>query len=114
MTPLHYAVSSSAEGATETVRVLVEELGASVDMRDDSGWTPLYMAATRGQFETVLLLARLGADISTTVALDVSDTDDSDCDDAERQQRVSTALHFAAVRGRVDVVPRSFIFQCKC
>ena len=104
MTPLHYAVSSSAEGATEAARVLVEELGAAVDMRDDSGWTPLYTAARREQFETVLLLARLGADVNSTVALDVSDTDDSDSDDAERQRCAPTALHFAAVRGRVDVI----------
>ena len=89
--------------------MLVEELGAAVDMRDDSGWTPLYMAARREQFETVLLLSRLGADVNTTVGLDVSDTDDSG-GGVGRQKRSPTALHFAAASGRVDVI-RSLVWD---
>ena len=63
MTALHCAAASSAEGATEAVRLLVAELGASVDARDSSWWTPLLMAARRERFETLLLFARMGADV---------------------------------------------------
>ena len=89
MTALHYAAGSLAEGSAETCRVLAEELGATVNARDNSGWTPFIMAARTGNFETVLLLARLGADVNG----------------APEQP---AALHYAAGSGRVDVI-RSLI-----
>ena len=122
-TPLHDAVASSAEGATETVRLLVEELGASVDARDNSGCTPLLMAAQRAQFEMVLLLARLGADVNAVAEPQLNSDDsnsnaersNSDADgsggdaddvggDKGCQKRSPTALHFAAGSGRMDVI----------
>ena len=91
MTALHYAAafapSFSGGGSGGAARLLVEKLGATVDVRDNCGWTPLIMAAWRGQYETVLLLAQLGAD--------VGDHNDS---------TKPTALHFAAGSGRVDVM----------
>ena len=45
------------------MKYLVEELGADVDARDASGYTPLHNAAARGDTEMIRYLARQGANV---------------------------------------------------
>jgi ankyrin repeat protein len=45
-----------------TVKYLVEELGADVNMRDNDGYTPMHHAAARGDNEMILYLVSKGAD----------------------------------------------------
>ena len=107
MMALHCA---AAEVATETVRVLVEELGATVNAPDYSGWTPFFMAARRYHFETVLQLARLGADVSCRLVTVKGCGDrgsSNECVNSikiDERRRMPTALHFAALYGRMDVI----------
>lgn len=46
-----------------SMKYLVEELGADVTARDDSGYTPLHNAAARGDKDAILYLLSKGADI---------------------------------------------------
>lgn len=46
-----------------TVKYLVEELGADIDARDESGYAPLHNAAARGDIEMIQYLAEQGADL---------------------------------------------------
>ncbi len=58
--PLHAAAYF---GATEVVRILVEDAGIDVNSKDRrTGYTALHLAAQEGHKETVDLLLRLGAD----------------------------------------------------
>jgi hypothetical protein len=47
----------------DTVRYLVEELGADINFPDKTGQTPLCLAASMGQLSVVRVLLKLGADI---------------------------------------------------
>ncbi|QEA13629.1 ankyrin repeat domain-containing protein [Comamonas flocculans] len=60
-TPLHYAASSSAEGALAMVRLLLEH-AAYIDAGSPNGTTPLMMAAQYGQIDVARLLLAEGAD----------------------------------------------------
>ena len=46
-----------------TVKYLVEELGADIDARDESGYAPLHNAAARGDIEMIQYLAEQGANL---------------------------------------------------
>jgi len=46
-----------------SVKYLVEEMGADVNMRDDGGYTPLHHAAARGDVEVINYLVSKGADV---------------------------------------------------
>ena len=73
--PLHAAAGAHGEGfagnahrhAPEawlaSVKYLVEEMGADVNMRDDGGYTPLHHAAARGDVEVINYLVSKGADV---------------------------------------------------
>ena len=52
-----------ADGWLPTVRFLVEQLGADVNARDYSGYTPLHHAAARGDNEMIRYLVSKGADV---------------------------------------------------
>ena len=81
--PLHCAAS---KGRAETVRVLVKELGAVVNVVGVHGWTPLHSAAAEGHPDTVRVLVReLGMDVNS------------------EQNDGWAPLHWATAKGHVDV-----------
>lgn len=45
-----------------TIKYLVEELGADVNLRDNDGYTPMHHAAARGDNEMIMYLVSKGAD----------------------------------------------------
>jgi hypothetical protein len=51
-------------GHDDTVRYLVKELRADVNIPDNKGVTPLYFAASMGYLDVVRILLKLGADIN--------------------------------------------------
>ena len=51
-------------GWTPSVKYLIEELGADVNMPDYNGFTPLHNAAARGDVELINYLIEMGADVS--------------------------------------------------
>jgi ankyrin repeat protein len=51
------------DGWMPTIRYLVEELGADVNLRDPQGYTPLHNAASRGDNEMIRYLVAHGADV---------------------------------------------------
>ena len=52
------------DGWMPTIRYLVEDLGADVNLRDPQGYTPLHNAASRGDNEMIRYLVAHGADVS--------------------------------------------------
>ncbi|XP_026734654.1 protein phosphatase 1 regulatory subunit 12A isoform X2 [Trichoplusia ni] len=94
--PLHYAAQmcgapaatdhQSRGAALEVLRALVKEGGASVDVRDADGRTPLLWAASAGSAAAVLALHQAGSKV----------------DDADRDGL--TALHCAAARGHTEAL----------
>ena len=104
MTPLHYAASGFEEGLEETCRVLVEELGADFTARDKNGWTPFYVAARTGKFQTVFMLARLGVDVNFAPPEKLDEAAVSADGGEASPKSAPTVLHFAAWRGRMDVI----------
>ena len=52
------------DGWLPTVRYLVEELGADVNIRDQQGYTPLHNAASRGDNDMIRYLVERGAELS--------------------------------------------------
>ncbi|EST04724.2 FYVE zinc finger [Kalmanozyma brasiliensis GHG001] len=83
LVPLHYAAK---EGKTDTVRWLITQAGAIVEMEDREGETPLHKAAMAGKLSVASLLLSHGADANAK---------DSDG---------WTALHNACSRGYLDLV----------
>ncbi len=51
------------DGWMQTMKYLVEELGADVNQRDNNGYTPLHHAAARGDNEMIRYLVSKGADV---------------------------------------------------
>ena len=58
-----------------TVRYLVEELGADVDLRDSWGYTPLHYASVRGGNDLIEYLVSKGADVGAVSRLGQSTAD---------------------------------------
>ena len=80
--PTTSALFSATEfGNSAAVAVLLEASGGVVDPRDESGATPLIVAAIQGQVEIIKALLDLGADANAA--------DDQGC----------TALHLASLGG---------------
>ena len=52
------------DGWLPTLKYLIEELGADVNLRDHNGYTALHHAAARGDNETILYLVEMGADVT--------------------------------------------------
>jgi hypothetical protein len=63
------------EGWLPTLKYLVEELGADVNLRDDGGYTPLHHAAARGDNEMILYLVSKGADVMAVSRRDQTTAD---------------------------------------
>ena len=61
LAPLHHA---AWPGNDRMVRLLVEGLGANVDVVDPGGWTAMHAVSANGNAETVKTLAQLGANIN--------------------------------------------------
>ena len=53
------------DGWLPTVRYLVEELGADVNVRDHNGYSPVHHAAARGDNDLIRYLVQHGADVTT-------------------------------------------------
>mmetsp|Transcript_22718 Transcript_22718/g.63092 ORF Transcript_22718/g.63092 Transcript_22718/m.63092 type:complete len:432 (+) Transcript_22718:100-1395(+) len=79
--PLHYLV---VRGRGTLIRRLVESHGAKVDVANAEGWTPLHIAARSPKVEVVQSLLDLG------------------CDPMAVNNAGNTALHMAAVNGRLE------------
>ncbi|KAL1406077.1 hypothetical protein Q8F55_007760 [Vanrija albida] len=77
---------AAATGSTETLRQILAADRALLDAKDEFGFTPLHLAADRGNVDAVKLLISLGADKS------ILDPDEQ------------TALDIATISGRDDVV----------
>jgi len=59
----HQAANFAPDARLDTVRYLVEELGANVNSKDDSGFTPLHGAALVGDNELIRYLVAMGGDV---------------------------------------------------
>ena len=81
-TILHWA---SGEGHTGDLKRFIED-GASFDVKDHMGWTPLALAAYAGEADSARILIDHGADVHT------------------RDQEGNTPLHLALLSGHRDVV----------
>ena len=62
---LHVA---AANGSVEAMRVLVVELGADKDAKNDAGSTAMHVAAVYGQVEAIKALEQLGAQLDAQAA----------------------------------------------
>jgi ankyrin repeat protein len=62
-TALHLAVAAGQAGAAE----ILLDAGAHPSTRDEAGWTPLHLAADRGDVEMVRLLLRAKAPVDVWV-----------------------------------------------
>ncbi len=67
------AIESDADESTEIVAELIRA-GADIHAVGTNGWTPLHMAAARGQVEKARLLINAGADVNRTKVIDASET----------------------------------------
>ena len=69
-TALHIAANA---GRTSTVRALVAA-GASLNLRDEPGWTPLARACEKGHHECVAALVAAGADLNVMFNGEIGET----------------------------------------
>lgn len=114
LSPLHFAAWS---GRTDLLRALVKA-GASLEIRDEHGFTPLHMAAYRSA-EAVRALAEAGADLEaraedgetpmhlaalTGTAATVSALVEVGADLEARTDYGTTPIHAAANSGSVETV----------
>ncbi|KAK0551740.1 putative ankyrin-repeat protein [Tilletia horrida] len=85
-TVLHWILSGppASESGLNALRTLIQ-VGADVDSRDESGWTPLMSASSAGSADYVQLLIESGASPTAT------------------NTRGLTPLHYAASKGHTDV-----------
>ena len=65
-TPLHRAAAS---GKLQSVRILVDDAGATIDGEDRYGKTPIVVAAESQNESTVLFLAARGANLDVDLSL---------------------------------------------
>ena len=70
-----FSVRNVPDQFIPTVKYLVEEHGADVNLADSWGYTPLHYAASRGDNEMILYLMSEGADISAITRLGQSTAD---------------------------------------
>lgn len=89
-TVLHHAVY---RGSTESLRALLGK-GVAVDMKDGKGRTPMWVAASKGNVESLKVLHEYGANINETRVK---------CKDEEKEMN-RTLLHEAAIAGNDDAV----------
>ncbi|KAL9938263.1 hypothetical protein V8E36_002886 [Tilletia maclaganii] len=88
-TVLHWIFSAPGSGGSSdagltALRTLIQ-LGAELESRDESGWTPLMSASSAGAVDYVRLLLENGASPTAT------------------NTRSLTSLHYAASKGHTDV-----------
>lgn len=81
--PIHLAAEWEDAGAAPLLEDLVRH-GARIDVRDDEGATPVFVAGKQGTAAAIYTLQRLGADIS------------------ERNTELDTSLAFAACWGMTE------------
>ncbi len=67
------AIESDADESTSMVAELIRA-GTDIHAMGTNGWTPLHMAAARGQVEKARLLIDAGADVNRRKQIDGSDT----------------------------------------
>jgi len=67
------AIESDADESTPIVAELIRA-GADIHAIGTNGWTPLHMAAARGQVEKARLLIDAGADVNRRKEIDASET----------------------------------------
>ncbi|KAI3930891.1 hypothetical protein MKX01_006943 [Papaver californicum] len=79
--------AAAAGGNVEVLKYLIEEIKLDVDVKDNSGVTPLSWAAIEGRLAAMEYLLEMGANPEMS--------DDSN----------STPLHHAAMKGHKDVIP---------
>jgi len=67
------AVESESD---ESIKIVAELIKAGADIHTSgiNGWTPLHMAAARGQVEKAILLINAGADVNQRKEIDASET----------------------------------------
>lgn len=71
----NYMMEGTPGGFMPTVKYLVEEHGADVNVPDSWGYTPLHYAAIRGDLEMIRYLVDLGADVAALTRLGMSPVD---------------------------------------
>ena len=71
-------------GHADTVRVLVAELGADVNVRNSIGNTPMHFAALEGQSELIRVFEMLGTDVGEEDSYEI------------------TPLHYSAANGHAN------------
>ena len=71
----NYMMEGTPGGFMPSVRYLVEEHGADVNVPDSWGYTPLHYAAIRGDVEMIRYLVDLGADVAALTRLGMSPLD---------------------------------------
>ncbi|ERS98013.1 hypothetical protein HMPREF1624_06186 [Sporothrix schenckii ATCC 58251] len=87
--PIHWAASSNQ---LEIVRLLIQVKGFDPDVQDDSGWTPLMIAASVRDAEPVVdLLLNRGASVD---------------EKNHNGQGEHTALHFVASKSNIDLAKK--------
>lgn len=75
MSPLHVCIESLEEPAKrEEILELLLEGGAPVNLRGFNGWTPLHLAAVRGQLDSIRALMNGGADPLLRTQIDLDTT----------------------------------------
>lgn len=67
------AIESDADESTQIVTELIRA-GADIHVAGTNGWTPLHMAAARGQVEKAAFLIDAGADVNRRNEIDASET----------------------------------------
>jgi len=68
--PLLYAVGSRSTSSLEMVKFLVEKGGADIQSRSlKNEWSPIYVAATLGNIETLKYMMSLGCDVNVMTAI---------------------------------------------
>lgn len=82
-TALHWACAGAKQ---DVVEFLIAEPNVRLDEPDDSGWTPLMIAASAGSLPLVQALLKLG------------------CDPNKANENKQRALHYACSKNRIEIV----------